>query len=112
MSPYANRRPQQHGPDPQRPPWYQSSHASPAHFNNIVGHNIMLNHVPSLSSLSLLSRVPSLSVPYENPASPDIGQQNYLQQPQVETTSGQNEAAKEGEEFVIEDLVTEDTKEE
>ncbi|CAN9090553.1 unnamed protein product [Alternaria alternata] len=112
MSPYANRRPQQHGPAPQRPPWYQSSHASPAHFNNIVGHNIMLNHVSSLSSLSLLSRVPSLSVPYENPASPDIGQQNYLQQPQVETTSGQNEAAKEGEEFVIEDLVTEDTKEE
>lgn len=53
-----------------------------------------------------------MSVPYENPASPDIRQQNYLQQPQVETTSGQNEAAKEGEEFVIEDLVTEDTKEE
>jgi hypothetical protein len=112
MSPYANRRPQQHRSAPQPPPWYQSSHALPTHFNNIVGHNIMLNHVTSLSSLSLLSRVPSLSVPYENPASPDIGQQNYLQQPQVETTSGQNEAAKEREEFVLEDLVTEDTKEE
>ena len=53
-----------------------------------------------------------MSVPYENPASPDIGQQNYLQQPQVETTSGQIEAAKAEEEFVLENPMTEDTKEE
>ncbi|CAI9632596.1 hypothetical protein GT037_006343 [Alternaria burnsii] len=103
MSLYANRHPQQHRPAPQRPPWYQSSHASPTQFNNIVGQNIMLNHVPSLLSLS---------VPHKNPASPDIGQQNYVQQPQVESTSGQNEAAKEEEESFLEGLVTEDVKEE